>query len=159
MKRHPAAAAAPLLIGLPLAAFCVQHFHYRTLLRQVVDLKPKPADPTIITPIVQNDGSIRLGTAAASLAGGALKFEHSFGNLGFWHTIDDRAAWLFRVNRKTTFRLLLEYANNNGRAGNRYDVHVGGVVLGGDALGTPELGDLPDVPRRRGHLGGGRPPA
>lgn len=38
--------------------------------------------------------------------------------------------------RKMTFHLLLEYANNNGSAGNRYEVHVGGEGLFGDALGT-----------------------
>ncbi|WP_165244846.1 serine/threonine-protein kinase [Paludisphaera soli] len=90
----------------------------------------------ILKPVYQEDGSLRLGAAAASVAGDTLKFEDSFGNLGFWHGGEDRASWTFLVEEEADFRLLLEYANRNGEAENRYEVRVDGRRFLGEARDT-----------------------
>jgi serine/threonine-protein kinase len=92
--------------------------------------------PEILTPVYQEDGSLRLGAAAATVAGKTLKFEASFGNLGYWHGREDRASWTFHVEEQADFRLLLEYANRNGEAGNRFEVRVDGRRFLGEALDT-----------------------
>ncbi|MDR3621282.1 MAG: serine/threonine-protein kinase [Paludisphaera borealis] len=134
-KRRPALLAAPILAGLSLVAFNLQVPRHQTS-PHPSDLVPKEVGPSVLLPIIQSDGSIRLGAAAASLSGSSLAFEHSFGNLGFWHTSDNRAAWTFRVHEETRFRLVLEYANENGAAGNAYEVRVGDAVFNGQALAT-----------------------
>ncbi|AMV39044.1 serine/threonine-protein kinase [Planctomyces sp. SH-PL62] len=95
----------------------------------------------VLAPDVQEDGSLRLGAAAASVAGGSLKFENSFGNLGFWHGREDRASWTFHVREGAEYRLLLDYANRNGEAGNRFEVRVDGRRFRGEALGTDGWSD------------------
>ncbi len=138
VKRRPAAAVASLLVGLALVALGVELFPRKPPPPPppAVDRKPRSMDPTIVLPIVQGDGTIRLGAAAASVMGKTLVFEPAFGNLGYWKSVDDRASWLFLVEHKTTFRLLLDYANRYGDAHNRYEVRVGDVVFVGDALDT-----------------------
>lgn len=90
----------------------------------------------VLEPDIQEDGSLRLGAAAASVAGASLRFENSFGNLGFWHGREDRASWTFRVREGSDYRLLLDYANRNGEAGNRFEVRIDGRRFRGEALGT-----------------------
>lgn len=92
---------------------------------------------------VQDDGSIRLGAASAVIAGASLKFEGSFGNLGYWHDREDRAEWTFLIDPEAAARymLVLEYANRNGEAGNRYEVVVDGRRFERTALGTEGWSD------------------
>lgn len=152
-KRRPVPLAAPLLMlmlaGLSLVAFGVSPLDAPTLEpfpapRPVSvpesdpesDPDPEPEGPPIVEPEIQGDGSIRLGAAAASVLGPSLRFEHSFGNLGFWHHEDDRAFWVFRIDEPGRFRLSLEYANNNGNAGNVFEIEVDGGVFTAQAVGT-----------------------
>ena len=97
--------------------------------------KPAEADPARKT-VIQEDGSIRLGAAAAEVKGDSLRFEASFGNLGYWHGPRDRASWTFQVEEAGTYGLSLEYANRNGEAGNRFVLRVDGRTFHGEARGT-----------------------
>lgn len=78
--------------------------------------------------LVQEDGSIRLGAASAVLSGESLRFEGSFGNLGYWHGDEEMATWTFLIETENAgpYRMGLEYANRNGEAGNRYEVQIDG---------------------------------
>ncbi|WP_337175062.1 protein kinase [Paludisphaera sp.] len=96
-------------------------------------------DPDLtIRTVIQADGSIRLGAASAVVSGSSLKFEGSFGNLGYWHEGDDRASWSFLVEPEAAgrYHLCLEYANSNGDAGNRYEIRLDGSAHERVAEGT-----------------------
>ena len=86
--------------------------------------------------VIQDDGSIRLGAAAAVIQGDTLVFQSAFGNLGFWRSINDRAVWTFEVNRPATFTLSLDYACHDTIAGNTYEATVAGAVFRGVVAGT-----------------------
>ena len=150
ISRRPVALTAPfvLLTGLSLVAFGVSTLDAPTLApspRSAPEPAPepesKPPEPPILEPELQGDGSIRLGAAAASVSGPSLIFEHSFGNLGFWHHEDDRASWVFRLDEPARFRLSLEYANENGAAGNRFEIEVAGDLFTALAIGTNNWAD------------------
>ncbi|MDG3003446.1 serine/threonine-protein kinase [Paludisphaera mucosa] len=102
--------------------------------------------PPIPRAIIQEDGSIRLGASAASLSGRSLRFEHSFGNLGYWHGREDVASWTFHVAEEATYSLALDYANRNGGAGNRYEVRLDGRTFVGEAHGTDGWSDYRSFP-------------
>ncbi len=75
--------------------------------------------------VVQSaDGTIRLNASTAAMFGESIIFEPQFGNLGYWHSSDDRAVWSFRVERPATFTLSLEWACPDGNAGNSYQIRV-----------------------------------
>jgi serine/threonine-protein kinase len=81
--------------------------------------------------IIQADGSIRMGAASAIIQGDSLRFETPFGNLGFWHSCDDRAVWSFRVEEPATFILSLDYSCPDALAGNSFEVRVGDIMVRG----------------------------
>lgn len=82
------------------------------------------------------DGSIRLTAATAEVYGPSLTFETPFENLGYWHQPEDRAAWTFRVDRPTTFTVSLEWACDDGSAGNRYALRVNDAIVHATVAGT-----------------------
>jgi putative membrane-bound dehydrogenase-like protein len=82
------------------------------------------------------DGEIRLEAAAAEVYGPSLTFETVFGNLGYWHDAKDRAAWTLRVDRPTDFTVSLEWACDDGAAGNSYAIRVGDSTVRGRVGGT-----------------------
>jgi len=76
--------------------------------------------------VVQSaNGTIRLNAATASIFGSTLIFEPQFGNLGYWHSSDDRAVWTFHVDRPGGFTLSLEWACPESSAGNSYQIRIG----------------------------------
>jgi hypothetical protein len=82
------------------------------------------------------DGSIRLKAEAASIFGDTLTYESEFGNLGYWQSPSDRAQWTFRVDRRSTFTLAMDYACADGSAGNAFLIRVGGTTSRGVVGGT-----------------------
>ncbi len=70
------------------------------------------------------DGSIRLDAASAEVYGPTLIFEAEYGNLGYWSSPADRAAWSFRVDRAGSYTLSVEMACADDSAGNPYEVRV-----------------------------------
>jgi eukaryotic-like serine/threonine-protein kinase len=100
--------------------------------RAAPELRPVTPNKTI----VQADGSIRLGAASAAIHGDSLVFEAPFGNLGYWHSKNDRAVWTFQVYRPATFTLSVDYACIDADAGNRYEVAIGDTLFRGVVTGT-----------------------
>jgi serine/threonine-protein kinase len=139
--------------AISLVALGVQHRRYVEMLQRQ---RPAPrvaaAPPRALAPadrhgtIVQFDGSIRLGAAAATVYGRSLVFEPPFGNLGYWHSPEDRAVWTFHIDRPAVFALVLEYSNANGAARNTYEVHVDGRSLRARAVGTASWTDYRSFP-------------
>lgn len=111
--------------------------------------KAERGDPELTSKtVVQDDGSIRLGAASAVVAGESLRFEGSFGNLGYWHSREDTASWTFLIEPEAAGRydLKLEYANRVGEAGNRYEVRVDSRVFEGTAEDTGSWTDYRAFP-------------
>lgn len=110
-------------------------------------LRLVPAPPPVPMALVpQDDGSFRLGAAAARVSGVSLRFEDSFGNLGYWHGRKDRALWAFHIKQSGRLRVAVEYANRNGDVGNRYEVRIDGVPIVRDALATAGWSDYRRFP-------------
>jgi putative membrane-bound dehydrogenase-like protein len=82
------------------------------------------------------DGTVRLAASTAEVYGPNLTYETPLGNLGYWHSAEDHAAWTFTVDRPGTFTVTMEWACANESAGNPYLVRVNGLSIGGEVGGT-----------------------
>ena len=81
-------------------------------------------------------GAIRLDAATAAIFGPTLTYEKSPGNLGFWKSADDRAAWSFQVETPGIYTITLEWACADESAGNGYELRVGTRTIKGTVGGT-----------------------
>ena len=142
-KRHPAVVSILAITTLFAVIAGAQQWRYSMMVHQYHShLKVERPPPPILMPgnhpgtIVQSDGSIRLGAAAAVVSGNSLVFEAPFGNLGYWHGPEDRATWTFRVDHGGTFVLALDYSNFSSATGNEFQVQVGDTILSGKTVGT-----------------------
>lgn len=90
--------------------------------------------PETVAP--DGEGAIRLTAASAEVYGPSLTFEPEYGNLGYWHSPSDHAAWTFRVDRPTTFTASLEWACDDASAGNAYLIRIGDSVIRNTTPGT-----------------------
>lgn len=82
------------------------------------------------------DGVLRLPASAAEIYGPNLTFETPSANLGYWHSPEDHAAWTFRLDRPGTYTVSMEWACEDGSAGNPFTVRVGGTTVRGTVGGT-----------------------
>jgi putative membrane-bound dehydrogenase-like protein len=103
--------------------------------------RPKTIEGNHPQVIVQSGESpIRLPASAAEVFGPSLTFERELGNLGYWESEQDHAAWTFRVNKPATFTMSLEWACADESAGNELLLRVGGStfvhVVAGTGAGT-----------------------
>ena len=77
--------------------------------------KPFPGNqPRVIT---ERDGVLNLPASACRIYGSTLVFEAHYGNLGYWQSQDDQAAWSIQVPEKGVFEIVMIYACDNGTAG------------------------------------------
>lgn len=153
-KRYRTLIGVVTVSAIALVALRVQHRRYVEMLQRTQPGAPPAAAtaPRVQAPgdspdtIVQSDGSIRLGAAAATVYGRSLVFEPPFGNLGYWNSPEDRAVWTFHIDRPAAFTLALEYSNANGAARNAYEVHLDGRSLRARAVGTASWTDYRSFP-------------
>ena len=96
--------------------------------------------PEIVTPA--NDGSITLRASNASIFGDSLTFEPEFGNLGYWHSLNDRAIWTFRVDRPGTYSVAMEWACDDSCAGNKLQMRWDELLDRRTVGGTELVGQL-----------------
>jgi putative membrane-bound dehydrogenase-like protein len=82
------------------------------------------------------DGAIRLDAKSAAIFGRTLAFEPEPGNLGYWHSDDDRAAWTFQVDRPGTFTVSMEWACAEDSAGNSFQIRAGERTITGKVGST-----------------------
>ncbi|SIN81117.1 putative membrane-bound dehydrogenase domain-containing protein [Singulisphaera sp. GP187] len=71
------------------------------------------------------DGTIALRAESAELYGDTLTFEAKHKNLGYWGRPSDRAAWQFVTERPGRYRVWIDWACENGSAGNKLLLELG----------------------------------
>jgi putative membrane-bound dehydrogenase-like protein len=91
-------------------------------------------EPRIIR--AAKDGSLELKASECEIYGSNLIFEKQYGNLGFWRSEDDRAAWSIEVVRPGKYTVWLDWACADGVAGNTYRLQAGLNQLTGKVKGT-----------------------
>jgi putative heme-binding domain-containing protein len=75
------------------------------------------------------DGSLVLPASKASIFGPSLVFEQHYGNLGHWSNVADQATWRVRVPKAGAYRVVLDYACDDGNAGNTFVVEATGAAV------------------------------
>jgi putative membrane-bound dehydrogenase-like protein len=90
-------------------------------------------DPVIITPV---DGALALRAANAEIYGNEIAFESPFGNIGYWHGPRDHVVWTIDLESAGKFDVWLDWACDNGVAGNRFAIAAGAEELRGTIQGT-----------------------
>jgi putative heme-binding domain-containing protein len=99
--------------------------------------KPKEFAGNKPAPIVAaDDGSLTLAATAAEVYGPTLLYEQQYQNLGYWSNVDDHAIWTIRVPAAGKYTAVLEYACDNGNAGNTFAIDTDGGTLTGKVPGT-----------------------
>jgi len=96
------------------------------------------------------EGRLTLTPQSAEIYGPSLVLEARYGNLGYWSSGDDHAAWQVEVPTAGTYRVQLEWACDNGSAGNLWELTTASGVLTGriettgswDNYRTAEVGEL-----------------
>jgi putative membrane-bound dehydrogenase-like protein len=83
-----------------------------------------------------SDGSLVCSAQAARIYGPQLVLEEKHKNLGYWSHLEDQAAWSLVVPADGEYRVRFEYACDNGAAGNRFALTIGGQSLPGQIAGT-----------------------
>ncbi len=117
--------------------------------KQVEGNEPAPVRPAA-------DGSIVLPAAKAELFGSSLTFEPRYGNLGWWSSPDDRAAWELDVAKPGRYEVWLDWACHDSTAGNAYVLSVNGQRLEGKVGGTGTWDDYQEAKVGEIILTGGR---
>jgi putative heme-binding domain-containing protein len=115
--------------------------------------------PEVVQPFV--DGSIRLLATNARIYGPTVVLEEKYRNLGWWSSPEDHAAWTFEIPTDAAgeYRVTLDYACDDGSAGNTARVQIGDQTLNFQVEGTgswddyrgKEIGKV-SLPAGRGEL-------
>jgi hypothetical protein len=102
-----------------------------------VTVPPKqfPGNKPQVAPM-RDDGSIRLFAMHAKIYGSTLELEPQYRNLGFWGSADDRAVWTLNIPKAATYSVNLDYACDDGSAGNQFVLTAAGGALHGVINGT-----------------------
>jgi putative membrane-bound dehydrogenase-like protein len=90
--------------------------------------------PEVVTPA--GDGALNLLASNCEIYGSTLVLEKQYGNLGYWSSEDDQAVWALDVARPGKYAVWLEWACDDGSAGNSYVLRAGDQRLAGTVAGT-----------------------
>jgi putative membrane-bound dehydrogenase-like protein len=82
------------------------------------------------------DGTVALRPAQAEIYGPSVVLEPRYGNLGYWSSTEDHAAWEFELAQGGRFEVILDAACDDASAGNHYVVAVGPSRLEGRVEST-----------------------
>ncbi len=78
--------------------------------------------PATVKPI---NGRLTLPASAAAIYGDHITFERQFGNIGYWHGLQDHVAWTFELPQSAEFDVYLDGACDAASAGNGYRIEIG----------------------------------
>ena len=98
---------------------------------------PKKFDgnqPEAVT--ADTNGTLKLLATNAEIYGKTLIFEPQFKNLGYWGSIDDRAVWTINVTKPGKHSIRMNYACDNGTAGNEVVFELEGQSVKAKIVGT-----------------------
>jgi putative membrane-bound dehydrogenase-like protein len=90
--------------------------------------------PELVRPAA--DGSLTLKPATAEIYGKTLVLEQQYGNLGWWSSEDDHAAWEVEVTKEGKYAVLLDWACQADSAGNRFQLQTPDGKLTGTVAST-----------------------
>jgi putative heme-binding domain-containing protein len=93
------------------------------------------------TVVADERGTLTLRPDECRMYGPSIVLEPHFGNLGFWHSDQDWAAWSMEVPAPGRYEVRLEYACPDAAAGNRFEVLVRGARLIGQVVPTGSWAD------------------
>jgi putative membrane-bound dehydrogenase-like protein len=99
--------------------------------------KPKSFEgnkPEVVKPGA--DGSLKLLATQCEIYGNTMVFEAAYKNLGYWSSESDQAVWSFEAPKAGKYAVELDYACENGVAGNAYILEAGTSRLTGKIEGT-----------------------
>jgi putative heme-binding domain-containing protein len=102
------------------------------------------------------DGGFHLLANNAAIYGPSLVFESQHGNLGYWTSPQDHAAWTVDVPQERTFAVSLHYACEKGSAGNAFSLRIGETTIHGEVAGTGSWNDYRRVRVGEVRLSAGR---
>ena len=95
--------------------------------------------PELVRPNAEDD--LLLRADQAEIYGDSLTFESRYGNLGHWSAPNDRAAWTFQVDRPGRYAVTLDWACDDGTAGNAFVLEVEQSRIEGRVAGTGRWDD------------------
>lgn len=81
-------------------------------------------------------GEFWLLAETSEIYGSSLVFEPQYGNLGWWSSADDHAVWSLDVTRPGKYAVSLDYACDDGTAGQTIVVEIAGQRLTAKVPGT-----------------------
>lgn len=90
--------------------------------------------PRVIRPDAA--GRLVLPVSACEIFGTSITFEAHYGNLGYWHTDDDSAAWTVHPEKSGKYEVWMNYSCQDTAAGNMWVLQCGGSRLTGKIEGT-----------------------
>jgi len=90
--------------------------------------------PQVIRP--DASGKLMLSASLCEIYGSTITFEPKYGNLGYWHTDDDSAAWTVHPEKPGKYELWMNYSCQDSTGGNMWVVQCGASRLAGKIEGT-----------------------
>ena len=87
------------------------------------------------------EGDFALPASAAAIYGPQIVFESKYGNLGFWGSDQDYVVWTLEVPKSGAYEVTIDYACDNGTAGNPLKLSTGSRVLTANVPGTGTWND------------------
>jgi putative membrane-bound dehydrogenase-like protein len=82
------------------------------------------------------DGSVKLLATQCEIYGNSMVFEAAYKNLGYWSSESDQAVWSLETAKAGKYAVEIDYACENGVAGNAYLLEAGASRLAGKIEGT-----------------------
>jgi putative membrane-bound dehydrogenase-like protein len=89
--------------------------------------------PEVVRP---EGGALALRATNAEIYGEHIMFEEPFRNIGLWHGLGDCAIWTVELERDATFDVWLDWACDDGAAGNAYVLEGAAQPLKGKVPST-----------------------
>jgi putative heme-binding domain-containing protein len=74
-------------------------------------------EPAVVRPV---RGVLKLLATNAAIYGNQIVFEEQFHNIGHWHGVDDHLVWTVEVDKAGAYDVWLDWACDDGVAGNPY---------------------------------------
>jgi putative membrane-bound dehydrogenase-like protein len=97
-------------------------------------LKQFPGNtPALVRPVA---GALALLASNGEIYGDEIRFEKPFGNIGYWHGVDDHVSWRVQMDRAGEYDVYLDWACADDSAGNGYVLEGARPALRGKVAGT-----------------------
>ncbi|HEY0983678.1 neutral/alkaline non-lysosomal ceramidase N-terminal domain-containing protein [Schlesneria sp.] len=101
-----------------------------------VSVPPKQAEGNTPKTVRPEEGRLSLLAATAAIYGNDIAFETPYGNIGYWHGVNDHVVWSIDLPEAGVFDVYQEYACDGGSQGNAFRIECGEKFLTGVVRGT-----------------------